>query len=260
MSLLFLELYDMRCSHRLWLQEAPWCRAGIRLVFFVTLPWLVLLPAVVLHYVGALSTPPNLIVFDLDGCLWKPELHNLARRGRGRQQQQQQGSDRSCPEEQHSPFQILVGGAGGAVGNRCRSQAGSIITLFQDVPGILDELYELDIPMAISSRTDQPEWAYELLGTFTLAQSGRTLQQVMTGPWIIDSTQRKVHHFHRLSQETGIELSDMVFFDNDPRNCKSVSRLGVTVGFCPHGLDRHIFHTTLSKFPVPWGVVGLEVK
>ena len=115
------------------------------------------------------------------------------------------------------------------------------------------------MPLAISSRTDQPDWARELLGKFTLS-SGKTLQERMTGPWILESTERKVLHFQRLSDTTGIPLANMMFFDNDIGNCKSVSRLGVTVGFCPKGIDREIFDKTMSKFPVKWGVVGLEVK
>ena len=206
--------------------ERPW-RAGV--LIFVILQRL--------SHVIALSTP-NLIVFDLDGCLWKPELHYLARRS-----------------TEQTPFQTLAGG------NRCRSHAGSVVTLFKDVPGIIDDIWlQGDSQMAISSRTDQPEWARELLGKFLLPRSATTLHEAIAGPWILDSTARKIQHFEILSRETGIRLTDMVFFDNDPGNCKSVSRLGVTVGFCPNGLDRSIFDTTLTKFPVKWGVVGLEVK
>ena len=206
--------------------EGSW-RAGV-LVFVIVQR---------LSHVVALSMP-NLIVFDLDGCLWKPELHHLARRS-----------------TEQTPFQTLTGGT------RCRSHAGSVVTLFNDVPGIIEDIGQQgDTQMALSSRTDRPEWACELLGKFILPRSGRTLQEAMAGPWILDSTESKIRHFEKLSRETGIRLTDMVFFDNDPGNCKSVSRLGVTVGFCPNGLDRTIFDITLTKFPVKWGVVGLEVK
>jgi magnesium-dependent phosphatase 1 len=197
---------------------------------------------------------PKLIVFDLDGCLWKPELYELARRRRK--------GDNAPPQQ--SPFVPLAGG------NRCRSQGGSVVTLHADVPSILHELATAeewsDTQLAISSRTDQPEWARELLGLFALPASSKksndtpqTLQEVISGPWEMVSTERKVLHFERLSEQTNIPLEQMMFFDNDIGNCKSVSRMGVTVGLAAP-LTRTIFERTMAKYPVKWGVVGLEVK
>ncbi len=126
--------------------------------------------------------------------------------------------------------------------------------------------------MAISSRTDHPEWARELLRTFELRTLTRTnattatnhdavsLQDAMTGPTILDSSRSKVGHFEQLNRDTNIPYADMMFFDNHARHCKSVSRLGVTVGYCPNGLCLDVFQKCISKFPVRWGVVGLEIK
>jgi magnesium-dependent phosphatase 1 len=199
---------------------------------------------------------PKLIVFDLDGCLWKPELYELARRKRK--------GENAPPPPQQSPFSSLAGG------NRCRSQVGSVVTLHADVPSILHELSTAeewsDTELAISSRTDQPEWARELLGLFTLPISSkrsndtpRTLKEVIGGPWEMVSTERKVLHFERISEQTNIPLEQIMFFDNDIGNCKSVSRMGVTVGLAAP-LTRTIFDRTVAKYPVKWGVVGLEVK
>lgn len=187
-----------------------------------------------------LLAKPRLIVFDLDGCLWKPELYHLTRRGL-----------------EQSPFILLPGGT------RCRSQLGSVVTLFPDVAGILQELNDdnnewKDTRLAISSRTDQPEWAREILSLLTLPDQKTTLESVITGPWIMESEERKVVHFEKLSKKTGIPLDQMMFFDDVTGNAKAVSRMGVTTGFTPKGLTREIFDKTVSKYPVKWGVVGLE--
>lgn len=142
------------------------------------------------------------------------------------------------------------------------------MTLHKDVPSILTELATndewSDTQLAISSRTDQPEWARELLGLFTIQASKKSnaptsLDDVIRGPWEMVSDERKVLHFERLSQETNIPLNQMMFFDNDIGNCKSVSRLGVTVGLAAP-MSRSVFDLTVAKYPVKWGVVGLEVK
>lgn len=189
---------------------------------------------------------PRLIVFDLDGCLWKPEMYELAWRGMG-----------------HAPFEFMNDNK-----TRMKSQLNSVVQLIGDVAELMDELV-LDyhhptatatiIPLlAISSRCDEPIWARELLSKMTLPRSGKTLQEAITGPWEI-SKDAKVHHFERISKQTGIPLKEMVFFDNESQNCKSVSRMGVTVGYTPQGVTRSIFEQTMARFPCEWGVVGLEV-
>ena len=102
--------------------------------------------------------------------------------------------------------------------------------------------------LAISSRTDVPKWANELLGKFTLPKSRKTLREAITGPWEI-SSDSKTNHFQRLAKTTGIALHDMVFFDNELGNCRSIAKLGVTVGYCPAGIKRAIWEDTMAAFP-----------
>lgn len=181
---------------------------------------------------------PRLIVFDLDGCLWKPEMYELAWRGMN-----------------HAPFDYI----NIRDKTRMKSQLNSVVQLIGDVAVIIDELVlDRTVQLAISSRCDEPMWARELLGKMTLPVSGMTLEEAITGPWEI-SFDAKIHHFDRIAKQTGIQLEDMVFFDNEQQNCKSVSRKGVTVGYTPNGVTRDIFEKTMSKFPCAWGVVGLEV-
>lgn len=251
------------------------------------------LPGVLMTHSSPPATLPRLIVFDLDGCLWKPELYELSRttssssssRSRLKSTRKQHKSDNN--HVLHAPFTKLSGRDNRNL-YQCRSNAGSVITLFPDVPEILETILLLqdkgNIQMAISSRTDHPDWATELLSKFEFrtltstsdatttattintapataaSAAAMSLQDVMTGPIIIDSSRSKVSHFEQLHRDTNIAYTDMMFFDNHARHCKSVSRLGVTVGYCPNGLSWEVFQKCLVKFPVRWGVVGLEVK
>lgn len=256
------------------------------------------LPGVLMTHASPPATLPHLIVFDLDGCLWKPELYELSRTTSSSSRSRLKASSASTRKQhksdnnhfQHAPFTKLTGRDNRNL-YQCRSSAGSVITLFPDVPEIIETILLLqqqgDIQMAISSRTDHPEWATELLSTFEIrtltttsnattttpttttintapataaSTAAVTLQDVMTGPIIIDSSRSKASHFEQLHHDTNVAYTDMMFFDNHARHCKSVSRLGVTVGYCPNGLSWDVFQKCLVKFPVRWGVVGLEVQ
>lgn len=183
------------------------------------------------------TSKPQLIVFDLDGCLWKPELYELDK---------YRGPD-------HSPFQLL------ADRTRCRSSRGSVVKLLG--ANVLDELTEWrdTTQLAVSSRTGYPDWATELLSLLTLPKSSLTLEQAITGPWEIVN-EPKVRHFERIAANTKIPYEQMVFFDNERGNCKKIAQLGVTACYCPQGLTKELFDYTMKRFPQrQWQVVGLDI-
>lgn len=167
---------------------------------------------------------------------------------------------------------------------RLRSKSGTVVQLIGNVAEVLEELYSdpkwKDTMVGISSRTDEPAWARELLHKFTLSsyneqcssstppeaskarQSNRAvpipLKTVFTGPWEI-AYDSKTAHFERISETTGVALESMLFFDNEAGNCRSVSKLGVSVCYCPDGVTRSAFDQAVASFPCSRGnVVGLD--
>ena len=58
----------------------------------------------------------------------------------------------------------------------------------------------------------------------------------------------KREHFERLKKETGIEFSDMIFFDNQANNINDVSKLGVHSVLCPDGMLHEIWTQGLESF------------
>ena len=91
----------------------------------------------------ALRAKPKVVVFDLDGCLWDPEMYMLSWRG-------------------GAPFE--------PDGDAMLSQSGERVVLLGAAREILRELRTTDdwsaTKVAISSRTDEPAWAAELLDKF----------------------------------------------------------------------------------------------
>ena len=65
----------------------------------------------------------------------------------------------------------------------------------------------------------------------------------------------KDRHLREVSRKTGIPLSEMIFFDNEPGNCQTVAAAGVTSAYTPNGLDREIFCRALETYPAPGKVV-----
>ena len=71
-----------------------------------------------------------------------------------------------------------------------KSLLGTVVSLTGDVANLLDDFVAdsdnwADTQLAISSRTDVPEWATELLNKFRLPAAGRSLEEIITGPWEI---------------------------------------------------------------------------
>ena len=58
----------------------------------------------------------------------------------------------------------------------------------------------------------------------------------------------KQEHFANFKEDSGVEYQDMIFFDNEMRNCTSVSKLGVTCVYTPHGMTREAWEEGLLKF------------
>eukprot|EP00980_Cylindrotheca_fusiformis_P016988 scaffold5166_cov152-Cylindrotheca_fusiformis.AAC.1 len=179
---------------------------------------------------------PKLIAFDLDGCLWKPEMYELSWYGKG------------------SPFK--PDGKGNMI-----SAGGEKVRLLGNVREIFSELYRRqdEVLVGISSRTDEPSWSRELLDKFLLDDGKTSMASVLNGPIEI-SYDNKRDHFRRISRKTGIAVEDMVFFDNERGNCADVARLGVTVAYVPNGVTKKLYQSALDAFPAPKGkVVNIDV-
>ena len=130
---------------------------------------------------------PKLIIFDLDGCLWRPEMYELL---------------------------YFSGGAGGPfTKSENYEEDGTLLTtanepvrLLADVRQVFQDIHSnpekwQNTKFGISSRTDQPDWARELLEKFTIqsitSEGTFAIGEVINGPIEISSS-NKVEHFQKI--------------------------------------------------------------
>eukprot|EP00300_Choanocystis_sp_HF-7_P036367 c52215_g1_i1.p1 GENE.c52215_g1_i1~~c52215_g1_i1.p1 ORF type:complete len:288 (-),score=55.28 c52215_g1_i1:59-922(-) len=150
-------------------------------------------PSVVLDEFAAIHTddPPAMIVLDLDHTLWDRDIHTLQR-----------------------PFKVI--------GSSVISDARGIVShVSSDITHILDESKRLGCRVAIASRTPMPLNAKLALRALGFVESIDYLQI-----WF-NAQRDKSDHLRRLSQDSGVALSDMLFFDDDNHIINRAHSLGV---------------------------------
>ena len=181
------------------------------------------------------GTLPKVLVFDLDGCVWDPEMYELWGGG-------------------GSPFKVLKDG-------NLSDRSGTIIRLLGDVRELMYEFKTdpkwAETVIAVASSCDEPTWARECIQKFPVGHDDKfKLKDVFSTNHIEIYKRTKDHHLQSIQKKCGndISLKDMIFFDNQSDNCKTVSKIGVTVVYTPDGVTRKAFDEALQAFPAP-GVI-----
>ena len=154
---------------------------------------------------------PRLIVFDLDFTLWDCG-----------------GTWCDCLTP---PFRDNNG--------RVVDAEGRDVQLYDCVADVLDWCDDNEISMALASRTEQPSWARELISMLNVADRFPFAE-------IYPST--KLKHFAALRADSEIEYRDMLFFDDEMRNIREVSNLGVSCVHVEDGIRREVFDHALTLF------------
>eukprot|EP00549_Striatella_unipunctata_P021841 CAMPEP_0118724814 /NCGR_PEP_ID=MMETSP0800-20121206/32800_1 /TAXON_ID=210618 ORGANISM="Striatella unipunctata, Strain CCMP2910" /NCGR_SAMPLE_ID=MMETSP0800 /ASSEMBLY_ACC=CAM_ASM_000638 /LENGTH=165 /DNA_ID=CAMNT_0006633457 /DNA_START=145 /DNA_END=643 /DNA_ORIENTATION=+ len=155
-----------------------------------------------------------MIVFDLDDCLWSPEMYTLF-------------ATPSVPTEGYlDPEEELA----------------------------LDPVYkERRVILAAASSSEEPSYSRACLGGIEVLP-GLTLRDMIQYDQIGRTgklTSRKTTHFTLLHEESGVPYNEMLFFDdcNWGDHCADVTRsVGVVSQRTPHGMRLSEFHTGLTKY------------
>ena len=176
---------------------------------------------------------PKVLVFDLDGCVWNPEMYELMW-GRG-----------------GAPFKVRPDGD-------LEDSDGELIYLMGDVRSIMRELKTDSkwsaVKIAIASKCNEPNWAHECLDKFDLGD-GIKLRSVFDPDLIEIYGGLKDSHLKTIQNKTGAALADMIFFDNQIDNCHLVANIGVTCSYVTNGVTRKAFDRVLAQFPSPGKIV-----
>uniref|UniRef100_A0A6T7L766 Magnesium-dependent phosphatase-1 n=1 Tax=Coccolithus braarudii TaxID=221442 RepID=A0A6T7L766_9EUKA len=171
------------------------------------------------------ATLPKAMVFDLDGCLWYPEMYMMWGGG--------------------APFSVRGDGD-------LSDQTGKRVYLLGDVRRIFYQLKTAPewegVMVAVASCTDEPDWARECMRKFNVGPNVH-MDDVVQVEEICKGNKRG--HLKRIAQVTGIPLEEMLFFDNERGNCIDVAELGVTVAWVPDGVTAYAWEQSLEQFPEP---------
>ena len=164
---------------------------------------------------------PKLVVFDLDACIWSPEMYELWGGG--------------------APFTY------DAAANTCTDSNGVVVRLLGAIPEVFDEIRAWGGQIAIASRTDEPSWAREILNKFR-TRSGETLMACVAPKLDELYKKNKTTHLGQIWAKSSIDYAAMIFFDDDPRNISDVSGLDVLSILTPQGVTREVFDQGLAAF------------
>ena len=142
----------------------------------------------------------DLVVFDLDFTLWD--------------------AGGTWCDHLSPPFKLSSKGVS--------DTQGRVVNLYPDAMKIFRLIEGNDIPMAIASRTEKPEWAKHLLDLLGIRDKFK-YEEIFP-----DS---KVTHFNNLKEKSGIDFDKMLFYDDEPRNIDEVSELGANCYLVRNGIN-----------------------
>ncbi|KAH3775977.1 magnesium-dependent phosphatase 1-like [Dreissena polymorpha] len=133
---------------------------------------------------------PKMIVFDLDYTLWPFWVDTHV----------------------DPPFQKRKSG-------EVVDRHGRLVKHHRDVPKILERLKSEGYILAVASRTSCTKEANSLIALFDWDKYF-TYKEIYPGC--------KITHFNKFKSYSGIDFEDMLFFDDEYRNIKDLSNVGVT--------------------------------
>nr|ACO15713.1 Magnesium-dependent phosphatase 1 [Caligus clemensi] len=169
---------------------------------------------------------PKVFAFDLDGCVWEPEMYELWGGG-------------------GSPFKSKDGG------ETLVDRGGNVVHLLGDTRYIMKELKEntlyKDSKINVASRCDEPSWAQECIKKFKVVE-GMHLSDVFQNLEIYKGN--KTTHLRAIAEKNSVDLKEIIFFDNEVQHCYDVSKIGVTAVHTPNGLTKKLFEEGLRKYPL----------
>jgi magnesium-dependent phosphatase 1 len=194
---------------------------------------------------------PTMIVFDLDDCLWSPEMYTLHAIPSIPEHGDLTPARISRPTNTNTPSTMR-----GVVGMQVPPN-GPTVRLFTGARQVLYELatdpkYQ-GIILAAASSSEEPTYSAACLESIEVLP-GLTLRQMIhfdqigrTGPL----APNKQTHFRLLHQESKIAFEEMLFFDdcNWGDHCATVTReFGVVSYRTPRGLQYSEFQQALDKY------------
>ncbi|XP_003742124.1 magnesium-dependent phosphatase 1 [Galendromus occidentalis] len=117
---------------------------------------------------------------------------------------------------------------------------GQAVKPFPEVPRLLEKLRQDGYQIGAASRTDSPPVANQLIKLLDWDKYF-DYREIYPGC--------KVTHFNKFKKDSGIQFKDMMFFDDEMRNIRDISKLGVTAVYVTHtGMTMKLFDEGLAEW------------
>ncbi|KAI7156406.1 magnesium-dependent phosphatase-1 [Hortaea werneckii] len=115
---------------------------------------------------------------------------------------------------------------------------GGTYGFYNEVAGILSAIKSEDMVLAAASRTCAPEIARSMLKHLSVPHDdGKNLKSIDLFDHLEIYPSSKIAHFQKLQKKSGLDYSEMLFFDDESRN-KNVEELGVVMQLVRDGVTR----------------------
>uniref|UniRef100_A0A7S4WBS2 Magnesium-dependent phosphatase 1 n=1 Tax=Alexandrium monilatum TaxID=311494 RepID=A0A7S4WBS2_9DINO len=180
---------------------------------------------------GDLEDPgslPSMVVFDLDGVCWSPEMYQT----------------RGGP-----PYRLQDGGAS------VLNSAGEEIRLYEAVQRVwsmLGNLRNVRVAVASSSRRDK---AVPLLRKLTVAKGVRmadVLDDSLFEMYYVRGMGKRPH-LEEILRKSGVPPDEVLFVDDSAENIASVQELGVVAVHMPRGMTEEAWAGALTTYQLEHG-------
>ncbi|XP_015509446.1 magnesium-dependent phosphatase 1 [Neodiprion pinetum] len=113
------------------------------------------------------------------------------------------------------------------------------IKYYPEVPEVLKELVKDGYELGVASRTGEIQGANQLLNLLGWDKYF-TYKEIYPGC--------KVTHFSKIQKNSGVNLADMLFFDDEQRNIKDLTKMGVTSILVRNGVNKEVVQNGLRQF------------
>ncbi|XP_055356483.1 uncharacterized protein LOC129601640 [Paramacrobiotus metropolitanus] len=147
---------------------------------------------------------PSLIAFDMDYTLWP--FH--------------------ADTNPYPPLRLDKDG-------KIRDRMNAVFAPYPGVGDFLEELHEQGTNLALVSRTEAPPVGKDMIRYLNWTRFFK-YQEIYPG--------KKTTHFHKIRKDSGVEFKDMLFFDDEYRNIRDISALGVTCFYVEEPMSRSLLN------------------
>ncbi|KAF7988503.1 hypothetical protein HCN44_001076 [Aphidius gifuensis] len=116
---------------------------------------------------------------------------------------------------------------------------GKKIKFYPDVPELLKKLKNDGYEIGIASRTSEIKGANQLLKLFDWDKY-IDYKEIYPGC--------KITHFKKIKNASGVNYEDMIFFDDENRNIRDLTEVGVLSILVKDGVDNGVVKNALDKY------------